>query len=177
MCHWSPRKVYWLIWASNDETGEEKFFLSNAPEDVPLETLVRIAFRRWQVEHSFRVAKSELGFTHFEGRNYTALLRHLNLCLVAMGFVAEQTQRLRKKNPEWTLEQVCRALGVVSRRWLRRLRGSSEEAYAVGVIDYHQARNAAARTSKQKRKVVVRSRKKPRPRRRKRKSRSTVRSP
>jgi hypothetical protein len=43
------------------------------------------------------VAKSELGFTHFEGRNYTALLRHLNLCLVAMGFVAEQTQRLRKK--------------------------------------------------------------------------------
>jgi len=168
---------YWLIWASNDETGEEKFFLSNAPEDVPLETLVRIAFRRWQVEHSFRVAKSELGFTHFEGRNYTALLRHLNLCLVAMGFVAEQTQRLRKKNPEWTLEQVCRALGVVSRRWLRRLRGSSEEAYAVGVIDYHQARNAAARTSKQKRKVVVRSRKKPRPRRRKRKSRSTVRSP
>jgi SRSO17 transposase len=86
---------YWLIWASNDETGEEKFFLSNAPEDAPLETLVRVGFRRWHVEHSFRVAKSELGFTHFEGRNYTALMRHLSLCLVAMGFVAEQTQRLR----------------------------------------------------------------------------------
>jgi SRSO17 transposase len=88
---------YWLIWASNDETGEEKFFLSNAAAAASVETLVRVAFRRWQVEHSFRVAKSELGFTHFEGRNYTALLRHLSLCLVAMGFAAEHTERLREK--------------------------------------------------------------------------------
>jgi SRSO17 transposase len=87
--------TYWLIWASNDETGEEKFFLSNAPEDARIETLVRVAFRRWNVEHSFRVCKSELGFGHFEGRNYVALLRHLSLCLVAMSFVAEQTDRLR----------------------------------------------------------------------------------
>jgi SRSO17 transposase len=88
---------YWLIWASNDETGEEKFFLSNAPADASIETLVGVGFRRWTVEHSFRAAKSELGFTHFEGRNYQALMRHLSLCLVAMGFVAEHTQRLREK--------------------------------------------------------------------------------
>jgi SRSO17 transposase len=93
---WSER-TYWLIWASNDETGEEKFFLSNAPEDAKVETLIRVGFRRWNVEHSFRVAKSELGFTHFEGRNYTALLRHMSLCLVAMGFAAEHTERLREK--------------------------------------------------------------------------------
>jgi SRSO17 transposase len=89
--------TYWLIWASNDETGEEKFFLSNAPEDAKVETLVRVAFRRWNVEHSFRVAKSELGFADFEGRNYQALLRHMSLCLVAMGFAAEHTDRLREK--------------------------------------------------------------------------------
>jgi SRSO17 transposase len=88
---------YWLLWASNDESGEEKFFLSNAPEEVAIETLVRVGFRRWNVEHSFRVAKSELGFTHFEGRDYTALMRHLSLCLVAMGFAADHTDRLRKK--------------------------------------------------------------------------------
>jgi SRSO17 transposase len=93
---WSER-TYWLIWASNDETGEEKFFLSNALPDAKLETLVRVAFTRWNIEHSFRVAKSELGFTHFEGRNYTALMRHMSLCLVAMGFAAEHTERLRKK--------------------------------------------------------------------------------
>ena len=59
--------------------------------------LVRVAFTRWNVEHGFRVAKSELGFTHFEGRSYTALLRHQSLCLLAMGFAAEHTGRLREK--------------------------------------------------------------------------------
>ncbi len=91
--------TYWLIWASNDETGEEKFFLSNAPEGAKVEELVRVAFVRWNVEHTFRVAKSELGFTHFEGRNYVALMRHMSLCLVTLAFVAEHTSRLREKKP------------------------------------------------------------------------------
>lgn len=91
--------AYWLIWASNDETGEEKFFLSNAPEDAAVETLVRVAFVRWNVEHSFRVVKSELGFTHFEGRDYVALMRHMSLCLVAMAFVSAQAEALRGEKP------------------------------------------------------------------------------
>ena len=57
--------------------------------------MVRVGFRRANVEHCFRVAKTELGFTHFEGRNYVALMRHLNLCLSALNFVAEHTERLR----------------------------------------------------------------------------------
>ena len=89
--------TYWLIWASNDETGEEKFFLSNAAEDTPIGTLLKVAFRRWNVEHGFRVAKSELGFGHFEGRTWVGLMRHMVLCLLAMAFVAEHTDRLRGK--------------------------------------------------------------------------------
>ena len=91
---WSQR-TYWLIWAKNVATGEEKYFLSNAPADAKRERLVRVAFRRWNVEHSIRVAKSEIGFTHYEGRNYTALLRHQTLCLLMLSFVAEHTARLR----------------------------------------------------------------------------------
>jgi SRSO17 transposase len=91
---WSNR-TYWLIWARNVATGEEKYFLSNAQADAKLQTLVRVAFRRWNVEHTFRVAKSEIGFTHYEGRNYTALMRHQVLCLLMLSFVAEHTQRLR----------------------------------------------------------------------------------
>jgi SRSO17 transposase len=87
--------TYWLIWASNDATGEEKFLLSNAPPETPVEVLVRVAFRRAAVEHSFRVCKSELGFTHYEGRSYTGLLRHLRLCLVVLNFAAEHCERLR----------------------------------------------------------------------------------
>jgi SRSO17 transposase len=95
---WSAA-TYWLIWACNDQTGEEKFFLSNAAADAAVEVLVRVGFRRWNVEHAFRVCKSELGFTHFEGRHYAALMRHLSLCQVALAFVAEHTQRLRGEKP------------------------------------------------------------------------------
>jgi SRSO17 transposase len=88
-------RTYWLIVARNQTTGEVKYFLSNAPADTPVEKLLRVAFTRWNVEHTFRVAKSELGFGHFEGRSYVALMRHMILCLIVMGFVAEHTNRLR----------------------------------------------------------------------------------
>ena len=88
-------RTYWLIVARNAATGEVKYFVSNAPADTPLERLLRVAFLRWNVEHGFRVAKSEIGFGHYEGRNYTGLMRHLMLCLVVMGFVAGRTDRLR----------------------------------------------------------------------------------
>jgi SRSO17 transposase len=88
-------RTYWLIVARNLATGEVKYFLSNAPADTPVETLLRVAFSRWNVEHTFRVAKTEIGFRDFEGRSYVALLRHMILCLVVMGFVAEHTDRLR----------------------------------------------------------------------------------
>src|SRR5215469_1711746 len=91
---WSQR-TYWLIWAKNVASGEEKYFLSNAPATAKLERLVRVAFRRWNVEHAIRLAKSEIGFTHYEGRSYTALMRHQTLCLLMLSFVADHTERLR----------------------------------------------------------------------------------
>lgn len=95
---WSQRS-YWLIWAKNIASGEEKYFLSNASATAKVRTLVRVAFRRWNVEHAIRVAKSEVGLTHYEGRNYTALLRHQTLCLLMLTFVAEHTERLRGEKP------------------------------------------------------------------------------
>jgi SRSO17 transposase len=95
---WSAR-TYWLIWAKNVTTGEEKYFLSNAPAKAKVATLVRVAFRRWNVEHAIRVAKREIGFTHYEGQDYTALMRHQTLCLLMLSFVAEHTERLRGEKP------------------------------------------------------------------------------
>jgi SRSO17 transposase len=92
-------RTYWLIVARNVATAEVKYFLSNASADTPVERLLRVAFSRWNVEHTFRVAKSEIGFEHFEGRSYVALMRHMILCLVVMGFVAEHTDRLRGEKP------------------------------------------------------------------------------
>jgi SRSO17 transposase len=90
-------RTYWLIVARNAANGQVKHFLSNASADTPVEILLRVAFCRWNVEHAFRVLKSEIGFTHFEGRSYVALMRHQILCLLVMAFVAENTNRLREK--------------------------------------------------------------------------------
>jgi SRSO17 transposase len=92
-------RTYWLLVARNPATAEVKYFISNAPADTPVDKLLRVAFTRWNVEHTFRVAKSEIGFGHFEGRSYVALMRHMILCLLVMGFVAEHTDRLRGEKP------------------------------------------------------------------------------
>ena len=47
----------WLIVARNVLTGEVKYFLSNAPESTPRETMLRVAFTRWEVEHLFHPAR------------------------------------------------------------------------------------------------------------------------
>jgi SRSO17 transposase len=89
------KRTYWLIWAKNVRTGEHKYFVSHAPKRTALGRLLRVGFRRWNVEHSIRLSKSEIGFRHFEGRNYVALLRHVMLCLVTLTFVAGQAERQR----------------------------------------------------------------------------------
>lgn len=88
-------RTHWLIVARNLGTGEVKYFVSNAPPKTALKKLLRVAFSRWGVEHVFRLAKSEIGFSHFEGRSYRGLLRHMRLCQLVMTFIAEQTVRLR----------------------------------------------------------------------------------
>lgn len=90
-------RTYWLIVAKNVETNEIKYFVSNAPPKTNLLTLLKVAFSRWNVEHAFRLAKTEIGFGHFEGRSWKALLRHMILCQAVLLFVAEETDELRKK--------------------------------------------------------------------------------
>jgi SRSO17 transposase len=91
---WAAGRPHRLIVAINEATAEVKYFLSNATAE-PLTRLLAVAFRRWTVEHDFRVGKQEAGLMHYEGRDYTGLIRHLILALVVLGFVARQTERLR----------------------------------------------------------------------------------
>ena len=88
-------RTYWLIVTRNLETAEVKYFVSNAPPHTALAKLLKVAFSRWNVEHAFRLVKTEIGFGHFEGRSWLGLLRHMILCQAVMLFVAEQTTRLR----------------------------------------------------------------------------------
>jgi len=89
------QRTYWLIVARNVATGEKKYFISNAPAKTALLTLMKVAFTRAGIEHVFRLAKTEIGFGHFEGRSYQGLIRHMTLCQLVLLFAAEQTDRLR----------------------------------------------------------------------------------
>jgi SRSO17 transposase len=95
---WVARGWRTLVTAVNEATGEVKFFVSNAVGE-PLERVLAVAFRRATIEHSFRVAKQEAGLMHYEGRDYTGLMRHLILALIVLGFVAVHTERLRGEKP------------------------------------------------------------------------------
>jgi len=88
-------RQYWLIVARHPDTGEIKYFLSNAPGGAKLEDLLTAAFARWQIELWFERAKQEAGLGKFEVRTYRSLLRHWFCSRLAMYFLAAQTQRLR----------------------------------------------------------------------------------
>lgn len=88
-----------LIIAREVMTGEIEYFLSNAPADVPLASLLTVAFCRWNVERLFEDAKGEVGLDHFEVRTYISVIRHLVLTNLSLYFLAEQTQRLRGEKP------------------------------------------------------------------------------
>ena len=85
-----------LIYRGYEATAEVKYFLSNAIR-TPLARLLRVAFRRATVEHTFQLGKQEAGLLQYEGRKYVGLVRHLLVVLFVMGFVSLHTERLRKK--------------------------------------------------------------------------------
>jgi SRSO17 transposase len=95
---WVAGREHTLIVAVNEATAEVKYFLTNATT-VSLPRVLAVAFRRWTVEHAFRLGKQEAGLLDYEGRHYTGLRRHLFLALIVLGFVATQTERLRGEKP------------------------------------------------------------------------------
>jgi SRSO17 transposase len=94
---WVAGREHTLVVAIDEATAEVKYFLTNVT--TALSRVLAVAFRRWAVEHSFRLGKQEAGLMHYEGRDYTGLRRHLTLALVVLGFVATHTERLRGEKP------------------------------------------------------------------------------
>jgi SRSO17 transposase len=71
---------------------EVKFFVSNAPPETPVATLLLVAFSRWRVERCFEDQKGEVGLDHYEGRRYQGLKRHLILSAVSYLFLSRMRQ-------------------------------------------------------------------------------------
>lgn len=87
----------WLIMTEDLQSGEKKYFLSNASECTPLEEMLIVAFNRWRVERCFQDGKQEVGMGHFEVRSYTGILRHLAVSMASLMFLSREKARLREK--------------------------------------------------------------------------------
>ena len=88
-----------LIVARNVLNPKEiKFFVSNAPPQTGVGTLLLVAFSRWRVERCFQDEKSEIGLDQYEGRRYRGLIRHLILSSVSYLFLAKLRQEWGEKS-------------------------------------------------------------------------------
>ena len=77
------------------EPTEIKFFVSNAPPEASVQTLLLVAFSRWRVERCFEDQKQEVGLDQWEGRHWLGLKRHLILTSVSYLFLARVREKLR----------------------------------------------------------------------------------
>jgi SRSO17 transposase len=79
------------------DPDEVKFFVSNAPPQTGVGTLLLVAFSRWRVERCFQDDKGEIGLDQYEGRRYLGLRRHLILSAVSHLFLARVRQEWGEK--------------------------------------------------------------------------------
>jgi SRSO17 transposase len=84
----------WLLceWPEG-EAEPVKHWLSNLPEDTPIEQLAGLAKLRWRIEHDYRELKDALGLDHFEGRTYRGWNHHVTLVSVAHAFLTLERRR------------------------------------------------------------------------------------
>jgi SRSO17 transposase len=86
----------WLVCEWPDGTDEPvKYWLSNLPDETPLERLVALAKLRWRIEHDYRELKDALGLDHFEGRSFRGWHHHVTLVSLAHAFLT-----LERLNPK-----------------------------------------------------------------------------
>jgi SRSO17 transposase len=77
-----------LIRRSASEPTDMAASVVFAPEDTPLEAVVRVAGRRWTIESCFEAAKSDVGLDHYEVRSWTGWYRHITLAMWALALLA-----------------------------------------------------------------------------------------
>lgn len=92
-----PGKELWLFLRKNAD-GEMKYALSNAPNDISMEEMVRASQMRWTIEQLFQEGKSYLGMDHYELRSYPGWHRHMALVSLTMHFLLEVRLQFGKKN-------------------------------------------------------------------------------
>ena len=78
-----------LVRRSIEEQPEHAYYWFYAPtRKATLESLVRVAGQRWQIEQAFQAAKGECGLDHYEVRHWQGWYRHITLAMLAAAVLA-----------------------------------------------------------------------------------------
>ncbi len=86
-----------LIKISRPETGSNQYLLTNVSLEC-IETCISVWLASCRALECLRLRTCEKAISHFEGRSYVALRRHLTLCLLASAFeTLRETGRMVNK--------------------------------------------------------------------------------
>ena len=93
-----PGEAAWAVYRRNLDGSEPRYYLSNAPEDTPLETLAYVGGSRWRIETEFETEKSDVGLDEYETRTWAGWHHHIALCLLAGAFLLTLQQDWGEKD-------------------------------------------------------------------------------
>lgn len=143
-----PGHQVWLICRRDVFTQETKYYLSNAPLDMPLTTFVWLTGMRWPIESCFEDGKQELGLGDYQLRSWRGWHHHMTLVILAHFFLVRVQRTMQHKAPNLTLPQAILLLKSV----LPQPKFDLETT--VQIVNYYQHRHAAAQRSHRKRRLA-----------------------
>ena len=143
-----PGEIQWAIFRRNLDGSEPRYYLSNAPEETPLEILAYMGGSRWRIETEFETEKGDVGLDEYETRSWAGWQHHIAMCLLGGAFLLSLQQDWGKKMPRITRPQVYR----VVREMLPRERFGPREL--LQWLKESQLRNERASRSHERRRAA-----------------------
>jgi SRSO17 transposase len=158
MRHKKPGPPVWLvIRRSLADAPEVKYYVSNADENAPLETVALVTGTRWRVEEFFEDGKGDFGMSDYEARAWTSWHHHMTMVALAHLFMTTTKHELQEEMPELTLPLTLELMKATMSR------PTLTEADALRLTEYHLDRNRVARKSHRKSWLRKHKRIKPKP--------------
>ena len=79
---------HWLMLRRSLSGDEMAYYVCYAPPETDLQTMVRVAGKRWTVEECFEAAKGQVGLDQYEVRSWHGWYRHITLAMLAHAYLA-----------------------------------------------------------------------------------------
>jgi SRSO17 transposase len=128
------RAEQWLLIEWPAQAAEPAhYWLATLAKQTSFKQLVFNAMGRWMIERDYEELKSELGLSHYEGRNWRGFHHHATLCIAAYGFLMLERLRGKKNAARFKTPALPKHF---------RPRGSATDAASQSVLDRHDALQA-----------------------------------